>query len=172
MRTFCHPEHTSVTPASEPGSPRSGQGLRPRIKCGVTWCALLAVILFCTGCDTVDRQLFERQKPGILFNTEPITKENVMDYKSEFHTGQRVYYLVIMPKKQESRMLYIQLIKKGAMHRLGYDLYWSKDIRLKDEEVYHYTDYVVPNQTGVYVMKVYSKDKPTKPYAMAQFFVY
>jgi hypothetical protein len=116
--------------------------------------------------------MFEHQKPGILFNNEPITKENVMDYKSEFYAGQRVYYLVIMPKKQESRMLFIQLVKKGAMHRLGYSLYWAKDIRLKDEEVYYYTDYVVVNEKGAYVMKVYSKDKPTKPLAMAQFFVF
>ncbi len=133
---------------------------------------LLGLIIFCSGCENIDRYMFGRQKPGILFNDRPITKDNVMDYKSEFQTGQRVYYVVLMPKKQESRMLFIQLIKKGEQHRLGYELYWAKDIRLKDEEVYHYTDYVVPNEKGVYVMRVYSKDKPTKPYAEAQFFVY
>jgi predicted transcriptional regulator of viral defense system len=77
-----------------------------------------------------------------------------------------------MPKKQESRQLFIQLVKKGKMDRLGYSLYWAKDIRLKDEEVYYYTDYVMVSERGVYIMKVYSKDKPTKPLAMNEFYVY
>ncbi len=132
----------------------------------------ILVMALCTGCDTVDRFIYERQKPGILFNSEPITKENIMDYKSEFYAGQRVYYVVLMPKMPESRALFIQLIKKGALNRLGYTLYWAKDIRLKDEEVYYYTDYVVVNEKGAYIMKVYSKDKPTKPLAIAQFFVF
>ncbi len=134
--------------------------------------ALLILILFCTGCENIDRFRFNRQKAGILFNDRPITQETVMDYKSEFPLGQRVYYLIVMPKKQESRMLFVQLIKKGKAERLGYNLYWAKDIRLKDEELYYYTDYVMVNEKGAYIMKVYSKDKPTKPLTMSEFYVY
>jgi hypothetical protein len=135
-------------------------------------CLLVLLASFCTGCEKIDRYLFEHQSPGILFNKEPITKENVMSNGTEFPAGQRVYYLIVMPKQQESRMLFIQLVKKGKMDRLGYSLYWAKDIRLKDEELYYYTDYFVPNEKGVYIMKVYSKDKPTKPLTMAELYVY
>ncbi|MDR1168021.1 MAG: hypothetical protein LBK53_03905 [Heliobacteriaceae bacterium] len=124
---------------------------------------LISTVLLLSACT---------DKPAILFNNAPITKDNVMNYTSEFETGQRVYYLVLIPEKIQSRFIFIQIVKKGSLNRLGYDLYWAKDIRLKDEEVFYYTDYVVPSEKGVYVMKVYSKDNPVKPFAMAQFFVF
>ena len=73
-------------------------------------------------------------KPGILFNKNPITKENVLDYSSVFKPNVRIYYLILMPKRNHSRYLYVQLIKKDNKEmRLGYKLYWTKTIRLKDE---------------------------------------
>lgn len=111
-------------------------------------------------------------KPAILFNKNPITKENVMDYSSVFKPNVRIYYLILMPKKVHSRYIYIQIIKKdNSMERLGYKLYWANTVRLKDEEVYYYDDYIVIGQPGAYVMKVYSKDRPTEPLTMSQFFV-
>ena len=78
-----------------------------------------------------------------------------------------------MPKKVESRYLYIQVIKKdNDFGTLGYDLVWSKDIRLKDEEINYYTDYLVLNQKGYYIMKVYSKDNPQKIFAVSEFYVH
>ena len=124
--------------------------------------AILIIIATACGSD----------KPAVLFNKHPITKDNIMDYSSVFKPGTRIYFVVLMPKPQKSRYLYIQLIKKdNDQERLGYQLYWSNTIRLKDEHMYYYDDYVVVNQTGAYVMKVYSKDKPKDPLAMAQFFV-
>ena len=111
-------------------------------------------------------------KPAILFNKNPITKENVMDYSTVFKPNVRIYYLILMPKKVHSRYIYIQIIKKdNDMERLGYKLYWANTVRLKDEEVYYYDDYIVIGEPGAYVMKVYSKDRPTEPLTMAQFFV-
>jgi hypothetical protein len=124
----------------------------------------LFLALLLTGCKKIDR-------PAILFNREQITEKNVMNYSNEFLAGQRVYYLVLMPKKVESRALFVRVIKKGSLDRLGYSLYTAKDIRLKDEEIHYFTDYIVPNSKGVYVMKVYSKDRPTKTYTEAEFFV-
>lgn len=122
---------------------------------------LLSVTTACTG-----------DKPAILFNKNPITKENVMDYSSVFKPNVRIYYLVLMPKKVHSRFIYIQIIKKdNAQERLGYKLYWANTVRLKDEQMYYYDDYIVINQPGAYVMKVYSKDDPQEPMTMAQFFV-
>lgn len=111
-------------------------------------------------------------KAGILFNNNPITEDNVMDYSSVFTTGQRIYYLILFPKEVRSRYIYIQVVKKDNDYgKLGYDLYWSKTIRLKDEDVNYFTDYVVVNQKGFYIMQVYSKDNPTKRLAAAEFTV-
>lgn len=122
---------------------------------------LLATTTACTG-----------DKPAILFNKNPITKENIMDYSSVFKPNVRIYYLVLMPKKVHSRFIYIQIIKKdNDMERLGYKLYWANTVRLKDEQMFYYDDYIVINEPGAYVMKVYSKDRPQEPMTMAQFFV-
>lgn len=111
-------------------------------------------------------------KAGILFNNNPITEENVLDNSVKFMTGQRIYYLIFVPKKVRSRYLYIQVVKKDNDYgRLGYDLYWSRNVRLKDEEVNYFIDYVVINQKGFYIMQVYSKDNPTKRLTAAEFYV-
>lgn len=110
-------------------------------------------------------------KASILFNRHPITKNNVMDYSSVFQKGTRIYYLILMPKKQYSRYLNIQIIKKGSAEYLGYSLYMTCSVRLKDEEEKYFTDYIVINESGNYIMKVYSKDKPTVPLTQAEFYV-
>lgn len=110
-------------------------------------------------------------KASILFNRHPITKNNVMDYSSVFQKGTRIYYLILMPKKQYSRYLNIQIIKKGSAEYLGYSLYMTRSVRLKDEEEKYFTDYIVINESGNYIMKVYSKDKPTVPLTQAEFYV-
>lgn len=111
-------------------------------------------------------------KASILFNTEKITEQNVMNYTSVFNTNQRIYYLVLIPKTVYTRMIEIQIIKKdNSYQRLGYKLFWSRTAKLRDDQMYYYDDYVVIPEAGAYVMKVYSKDNPTKVLCMAQFFV-
>lgn len=122
----------------------------------------LFVILGLTACTP---------KASILFNRHPITKNNVMDYSSVFQKGTRIYYLILMPEKQYSRYLNIQIIQKGSAEYLGYSLYMTRSVRLKDEEEKYFTDYIVINETGNYIMKVYSKDKPTTPLTQAEFYV-
>ena len=111
-------------------------------------------------------------KPAILFNKYPITEKNIYDYSKSFLVGRRIYYVVLMPKKVESRYLYIQIIKKDNNYgQFGYKLQQTYNIRLKDEEINYYTDYFVLNEKGYYFMKVYSKDNPQKPLAQADFYV-
>ena len=113
-----------------------------------------------------------RDKPAILFNKYPITEKNIYDYSKSFLVGRRIYYVVLMPKKVESRYLYIQIIKKDNNYgQFGYKLQQTYNIRLKDEEINYYTDYFVLNEKGYYFMKVYSKDNPQKPLAQADFYV-
>lgn len=125
---------------------------------------LICLIAFITtGCS---------DKPSILFNRHPITKSNIYDYSNVFPINSRIYYVVLMPQKVESRYLYIQVIKKDNSYgRLGYKLIWTRDVRLKDEEVNYFTDYLVLNENGYYIMKVFSKDNPYKALAVAEFYV-
>lgn len=94
-----------------------------------------------------------------------------MDNSYAFKPGQKIYYLILLPKNVNSRFLYIQIIKMGSTGRFGYDLYWADTVRLKDEQLYYYDSYIVINERGTYVMKVYSKDNPTKVVTTAQFYV-
>lgn len=122
------------------------------------------ILCFFTGC--------VHDKPGILFNRHPISEKNIYDCSSTFKIGTRVYYVILMPKKVESRYLYIQVVKKDNDYgRLGYDLVLTRDVRLKDEEIHYFTDYIVMNQKGLYAMKVYSKDNPKEPLAIGEFYV-
>lgn len=111
-------------------------------------------------------------KASILFNKYPISEKNIYDYSKTFAVGRRIYYVVLMPKKVESRYLYIQIIKKDNDYgQFGYKLQQTFNIRLKDEEVNYYTDYFVINEKGFYIMKVYSKDNPHKVLTQADFYV-
>lgn len=113
-----------------------------------------------------------KDRAAILFNKYPISEKNIYDCSSAFKRGMRIYYVILMPKKVESRYIYIQVIKKDNDYgRLGYDLILTKDIRLKDEEINYFTDYIVLNQKGFYGMKVYSKDDPHNPLAVGEFYV-
>ena len=126
---------------------------------------LIFLCLFFAGCSS--------DKAGILFNREPITEKNIYDYSKDFRVGNKIYYVILMPKKVESRYIDIQVIKKDNDYgMLGYDLIWTRNVRLKDEEVNYYTDYLVLNQKGTYVMQVYSKDNPHNILCEAEFYMH
>ena len=90
-----------------------------------------------------------------------------------FAPGERINYLITLPKPVESKFLRIQIVKVGGDkdERLGYDLVWGKKVKLRDENVHYYTDYVVLTGKGTYIMKVYSRDNPSKILTSGQFFV-
>ncbi len=113
-----------------------------------------------------------KDRPSILFNKYPITAKNIYDYSSVFPVNSRIYYVILMPKKVESRYLYIQIVKKDNDYgQFGYKLIQTRDVRLKDEEINYFTDYFVLNEKGYYFMRVYSKDNPHKIFASAEFYV-
>lgn len=115
---------------------------------------LLLISLLGAGC---------QDKSYIVFNREAITPENVLDADYVFKTGERVHYLVTLPKPVVTRQLYIQVFKRDNKEmRYGYKLVYGKTVKLKDEQQNYYTDYFVFNETGLYEFKVYSKDNPTK----------
>ena len=96
---------------------------------------IFTAILLC-GCTS--------DKAGILFNQYPINEKTIYNHTKTFPVGATIYYIVLMPQKIESRYLFIQVVQKDNEYgMLGYNLIWSKDVRLKDEEVTYYTDYLV-----------------------------
>lgn len=110
-------------------------------------------------------------KPQILFNKHPFSQETMMATTNVFPPSERIYYLITVPKTIKSKKIFIQIVKLGSEERLGYNLVWSKHVKLKEEQIYYYTDYVVLNETGAYLMKTYSNDEPTKILTTSQFYI-
>lgn len=122
---------------------------------------------------TIFTSACNKEESKILFNKHPFTSETIMSTENIFKPGDKIYYLITLPQPVETKKLFIQVVKVGGGkdERLGYDLVWAKRVKLKDEQIYYFTDYVVFNQTGTYIMKVYSKDNPTKILTTSQFYV-
>ncbi len=117
----------------------------------------------------------DKEEPVILFNKYRFTQDTIVSQSNTnvFAPGERIYYLITLPKPVETKMLLIQVVKLGggSEERLGYDLVWGKRVKLKDEQKHYYTDYIVLNDKGAYAMKIYSKDNPTKLLTSAHFYV-
>lgn len=123
---------------------------------------ILFVSLITTACD---------KEAYILFNKYPFSEETMTSTTNVFKPNERIYYLVTTPKPVETNKLLVQVFKLGANERLGYELVWGKMVKIRNEQVYYYTDYFTLNQTGAYVMKVYSKDYPTKILTTNNFYI-
>ena len=117
---------------------------------------------------------YGREKSVILFNKHQYTQDTIISATNTnvFQPGERIYYLITLPKKVKSQMLLVQVLKVGGEgERLGYDLVWGKRVKLRDEQAHYFTDYVVFNSTGAYAMRVFSRDNPTKVLTSAYFYV-
>ena len=130
---------------------------------------LTVVILTIFTCGCSDKSV-------VLFNKHPFTSETINDSVSNtnvFKSGERIYYLVTLPKPVETKLLLIQIYKIGGDkdERYGYDLVWGKRVKLRDEQKYYFTDYVVLNKEGAYVIKVYSRDNPTQILTTGNFYI-
>ena len=89
--------------------------MKKLVFCLISFFLLLTVTCACS-----------KDKAAILFNRDKITVDNVMNYSFKFKPNERIYYLVIIPKKIKTRSIEIQVIKKDNSYmRLGYTLYWS-----------------------------------------------
>lgn len=124
---------------------------------------LLSLFLFC-GC-VYDRGI-------ILFNTEPITKENALTDQINFNVGSRVYYLFIAPKRMKNDYIRVQVFKMTDKAPWGgNEVVRTKDFRLMKDQRYYYSDYFTFHQSGKYVMQVFSIDDFQHPLAVDFFFV-
>ncbi len=127
---------------------------------------LLVVVLFgmifTTAC---------KKQAYILFNKYPFSEETMSATTNVFKPGEKIYYLVTTPKTVKSKRLLLQVMKMGKHERLGYETVWGKQVKVRDEQVFYYTDYFVFNETGGYEMRAYSKDEPTKLLTANYFYI-
>lgn len=122
---------------------------RSRIKFGMT-IILIVFSLMLSGC---------KEKSLLLFNKNPITKENMLRNSNEFTTGKRIYYLFITQEPLKTDSVRIRVFKRDE--KADYpitEVVYSNDFRLSKAQVYYYTDYVIINKAGYYCMYVYSTD--------------
>ena len=129
---------------------------------------LLIVFVFCliglTAC-TYERGL-------ILFNVQPITRENALQDQKVFNEGQRVYYLFIAPKKMKNEFIRVQIFKMTDKAPWGgNEVVRTKDYRLMKDERYYQTNYFTLYEKGHYVMQVFSHEDFQHPLALNDFFV-
>lgn len=123
----------------------------------------ISVIIFC-GCK-YDRGI-------ILFNTQPITKDNALTDAKVFQQGQRVYYLFIAPKRMESKYIRVQIFKMTDKAPWGgNEVVRTKDFRLMKDERYYHSDYFTLYDSGRYVMQVFSIDDFQHPLSIGDFYV-
>ena len=108
----------------------------------------------------------------ILFNTQPITKENAFSDAKIFKPNQRVYYLFIAPKRMDNKYIRVQIFKMTDKAPWGgYEVLRTKDFRLMKDERYYHTDYFTLHEKGRYVMQVFSIDDFQHPLSLNDFYV-
>ena len=130
---------------------------------GFLFTVLISVVILC-GC-VYDRGI-------ILFNTQPITKENVLSDEINFNVGQRVYYLFIAPKRMENEYIRVQVFKMTDKAPWGgNEVVRTKDYRVMKDERYYHTDYFTFHEAGRYVMQVFSTEDYQHPLAVDFFYV-
>jgi len=115
---------------------------------------------------------FGYKKGILLFNPQPITRENALSAEMVFQVGQRVYYLFIAPKKMKNKFIRVQIFKMTDKAPWGgNEVLRTKDYRLMKDEKYYHTDYFTLHEKGRYVMQVFSIDDFQHPLAVDFFYV-
>ena len=124
---------------------------------------ILSIFLFC-GCKS-DRGI-------ILFNSQPITRENALHDSKTFASGQRVYYLFIAPKRMDNKYIRVQIFKMTDKAPWGgNEVVRTKDFRLMKDERYYHSDYFTLYEKGRYVMQVFSTEDFQHPLSIGDFYV-
>lgn len=108
----------------------------------------------------------------ILFNSQPITKENMLSDNMVFKEGERVYYLFIAPKRINDKYIRVQVFKMTDKAPWGgNEVLRTKDYRLMKDERYYHTNYFTLYEKGRYVMQVFGINDLQHPLAVDFFYI-
>ena len=123
------------------------------------------LISFCLcGCN--------KEKAGILFNKEPITKDTVMHASRTFDAGEKIYYLFYSPEKLTTEFIRVQVFKACDKTPVGgYSIVWTCDYRIMKQNMYYYYNNFVLHNPGRYVMQIFGVDNLAEPLAWNYFYV-
>lgn len=128
----------------------------------VFFCIILLTIS--SGCN--------KQKSIILFNTEPISKQNLFNNSTHFPAGQRIYYIFISKKPIIGDILRVQVTKFGDMDSKTWsEIVYANDFKRDKDQYYYYTNYVVINKKGRFLMQIFATDKLYEALGRADFYV-
>lgn len=131
---------------------------------------VLILCIFILMCLTLSSCTYQRGL--ILFNQQPITRENALADQKNFNQGTRIYYLFIAPKKMDSEFIRVQVFKMtDSAPWGGNEVVRTKDYRLMRDERYYHTNYFVLHEKGRYVMQVFSHNDFQHPLALNDFYV-
>lgn len=129
--------------------------------------AFIIMSISLSGC------VFDKEKPGILFNKDPISKDTVMNSSRHFEVGKPIYYLFYTPKKIETEFIRVQVFKVGDnIPRGGYKIVWTNEYRIMKQNMYYYYNYFVLHSPGSYVMQIFSMDDLMNPLVKNFFYVH
>lgn len=126
--------------------------------------------LFLVFCSIFIFTACDKPKSIILFNTNPITKENLLTNPTDFTAGKRIYYIFITEKPLQTDFVRIRILKRDEKaNNEATKIVYSNDFRLTKGQIYYYTDYIVMNEAGSYCMLVYAKNELDHPLTLADF---
>lgn len=115
--------------------------------------------------------ILKKNRPLLLFNTQPITSSTVNNPTRYVKAGQRLYYLLIVPQGIKDDYIRVQLIKKEQKtEHWGYKIYWAKDFNIEKGEKY-FTSYIQIDEAGYYFLQIFSFDDFDWPLARNDFWV-
>ena len=128
---------------------------------------LFLIVFFCA---TLSPCACKKLATILLFNTQPITRENMLDNSSEFEVGQKIYYLFATEKPLKTDGVRVRVLKRddkaqGQITKMVY----SSDYRLFKDQIYYYNDYVVMHEAGTYCMIIHAKNRLDKPLVVGDF---
>lgn len=122
----------------------------------------LSCSLFLSGCSN-------GKKTFILMKSTPLTAENARYFEQSFQKGQRVYFAVIKPDGFKDDAVKIEIIKKSdTVPTYGYSMEYAQDIAIDNSKNY-FTNYFVPNNSGLFFMQVFELRRPDKCLARYDF---
>lgn len=96
-----------------------------------------------------------KDKPAIIFSTKPFNNETMYKPQNIFHKGERIYYAVYNPDNFKTRLLKLQVFKKESekSEHWGYEYLYNRTLELKNKKTF--ADYIVINNTGIYVFQIF-----------------
>ena len=126
---------------------------------------LILTIIICSGCN------LQKDKIYLIFNSEPITKENALDEVRHFDLGQKTYYAILAPNGFKYHMIRVQVYKQDdKVERFGYTIYQTKDFILDINKNYFINDLRIGGK-GLFIMHIFYLNDKNFPIVRGEFWI-